>query len=96
MTVTLRCVINYCNAANASPLVSQRSRIFHCPDLSAELASVGYRDAVSPLPQGRGDEFRRGAPRPDPRGMPKGSRPRDVVDPYLHLDAIKVETRDFK
>jgi hypothetical protein len=23
-------------------------------------------------------------------------RSRDVVDPYLHLDAIKVKTRDFR
>jgi error-prone DNA polymerase len=29
-------------------------------------------------------------------GLPKGPRPRDVVDPYLHLDAIKVRTRDFR
>ncbi|WP_429819920.1 error-prone DNA polymerase [Ensifer sp. B1-9] len=65
-------------------------------DLSGELASVGDRDADFPLPHGRGDEFYRGAPAPDPRGMPKGPRPRDIVDPYLHLDAIKVKTRDFR
>ena len=33
---------------------------------------------------------------PDPRGFPKGPRARDIVDPYLHLDAIKVKTRDFR
>ncbi|MBZ7927624.1 error-prone DNA polymerase (plasmid) [Ensifer adhaerens] len=65
-------------------------------DLSGELASVGDRDADFPLPHGRGDEFHRGAPAPDPRGMLKGPRPRDIVDPYLHLDAIKVKTRDFR
>lgn len=26
----------------------------------------------------------------------KGPRPRDIVDPYLHLDTIKVKTRDFR
>ncbi len=45
---------------------------------------------------GGGDEFHHGAPAPDPRGLPKGPRPRDIVDPYLHLDQIKVETRDFR
>ncbi|MFK0276273.1 error-prone DNA polymerase [Ensifer sp. NPDC090286] len=65
-------------------------------DLSGELASVGDRDADFPLPHGRGDEFHRGAPAPDPRGLPKGPRPRDIVDPYLHLDQIKVKTRDFR
>jgi error-prone DNA polymerase len=65
-------------------------------DLSAELASVGDRDAVFPLPHGRGDEFHHGSPVPDPRGFPKGPRARNVVDPYLHLDAIKVKTRDFR
>ncbi|PZM07302.1 hypothetical protein CPY51_32075 [Rhizobium tubonense] len=49
--------------------------------LSAALASVGDRDAGFSLPHGRGDEFfHHVAPRPDPRGMPKGPRPRDIVD----------------
>lgn len=65
-------------------------------DLSADLASVGDREAVFPLPHGRGDEFHHGSPAPDPRGLPKGPRPRDIVDPYLHLEAIKVKTRDFR
>jgi len=65
----------------------------HLADLSAELASVGSRDGAFPLPHGRGDEFHRGSPTPDPRGMPKA---RNMVDPYLHLDEIKVKTRDFR
>ncbi|MCJ9719899.1 hypothetical protein MOV66_00765 [Agrobacterium sp. SHOUNA12C] len=65
-------------------------------DLSAELASVGDRDAVFPLPHGRGDEFHHGSPVPDPRGLPKGPRARDIEDSYLHLDAIRVKTRDFR
>ncbi len=44
-------------------LVAQR-----LTDLSAELASVGDRDAAFPLPHGRGDEFHHGSPTPDPRG----------------------------
>jgi len=62
-------------------------------DLSAELASVGARDAAFPLPHGRGDEFHHGSPAPDPRGI---SKPRNFVDPYGHLDAIRVRARDFR
>src|SRR3546814_8995736 len=39
-------------------LVAQR-----LTDLSADLASVGDRDAAFPLPHGRGDEFHHGSPR---------------------------------
>jgi error-prone DNA polymerase len=62
-------------------------------DLSAELASVGARDAAFPLPHGRGDEFHHGSPAPDPRGI---SKPRNFVDPYGHLDEIRVRARDFR
>lgn len=62
-------------------------------DLSAELASVGSLDAGFPLPHGRGDEFHRGSPTADPRGM---SRPRNLVDPHGPLDEIRVKTRDFR
>lgn len=65
----------------------------HLTDLSAELASVGAREAGFPLPHGRGDEFHHGSPAPDPRGFPK---PRNMADPYLHLDEIRVKTRDFR
>jgi error-prone DNA polymerase len=62
-------------------------------DLSGELASVGSREGAFPLPHGRGDEFHHGSPTPDPRGMPKV---RDIVDPYGHIDHIRVKTRDFR
>ena len=65
-------------------------------DLSSWLGSVGERDKTFPLPHRRGDEFHHGSPVPDPRGMPTGSRARDIVDPSLHLDAIKMKTRDFR
>ena len=68
----------------------------HLYDLSAELASVGSRDAGFPLPHGRGDEFHHSSPAPDPHGLPKGPRPRDIIDPYGHLDEIRVKTRDFR
>lgn len=62
-------------------------------DLSAELASVGQQGAF-PLPHGRGDEFHRGAPPPDPRSQ--GPKPRDMYIRDLHLDSISVKTRDFR
>ncbi|MBD0417464.1 error-prone DNA polymerase [Oryzicola mucosus] len=62
-------------------------------DMSAELASVGSRGSTFPLPHGRGDEFHHSSPTPDPRGIAK---PRNLVDPYGHIDEIKVKTRDFR
>lgn len=73
-------------------LVAQR-----LTDLSNELASVGERDAAFRLPHGRGDEFHHGSPTPDPRGLPpKGLKTRDIYIPDLHLDTIKVKSRDFR
>ena len=61
-------------------------------DLSDALASVGNRGAF-PLPHGRGDEFHNASSSaPDPR-HPK---PRDMFIRDLHLDTIKVGTRDFR
>ena len=68
----------------------------HLTDLSPALASVGDRDVVFPLPRGRGDEFHHGSPGLDPRSLPKGPKPRDIYDPYGHIDQIKVKTRDFR
>jgi error-prone DNA polymerase len=66
-------------------------------DLSNALASVGSRDATFPLPHGRGDEVHHGSPRLDPRSLPpKGLDARDVPIPDLHIDTIKVKTRDFR
>ncbi|MGO4842414.1 hypothetical protein AB4144_60120, partial [Rhizobiaceae sp. 2RAB30] len=64
-------------------------------DLSAELASVGNRDAAFPLPHGRGDQARHGGG-PDPRELPpKGLRARNFADPYGHIRELKMKTRDF-
>lgn len=65
-------------------------------DLSAELASVGSREAAFPLPHGRGDQVRNGGSGPDPRELPpKGLRTRDIYIPDLHIDTIKVKARNF-
>ena len=76
---------------------SRPSRPQPSHDLSAELASVGDRDNSFPLPHGRGDEFHHGSPGIDPRSLPpKAPKPRDIYVPDLHIDSIKVKTRDFK
>ncbi|MGE0148013.1 MAG: error-prone DNA polymerase [Parvibaculaceae bacterium] len=65
-------------------------------DLSAELASVGEREAVFPLPHGRGDQIRQGGSDPDLRAVPhKPFRARDLYDPHRHISELKVKTRDF-
>jgi error-prone DNA polymerase len=63
-------------------------------DLSADLAGVGDRDDGFLLPHGRGDEFHHGSPGIDPRSLPP--KPRDIYVPDLHIDSIKVKTRDFR
>ena len=65
-------------------------------DLSAELATVGSRDAAFPLPHGRGDQVTHAGGGPDPREQPpKGPRTRDIYVPDLHIDTIKVKSRNF-
>jgi transposase len=79
----------------------------HLTDLSGELASVGDREAVFPLPHGRGDQVRHGGSGPDPRALsPKGLRTRDIYIPDLRLgsgiipgkptEGIKVKPRNFR
>ncbi len=65
-------------------------------DLSAELASVGTRDAAFPLPHGRGDEFHHGSPGHDSRERPTRPKPRDIYVPERHVDAIRVTPRNFR
>ncbi|CDX51869.1 Error-prone DNA polymerase 2 [Mesorhizobium plurifarium] len=66
-------------------------------DLSNELASVGEREGSFPVPHGRGDQVRNGGSGPDPRELPpKGLRSRDIYIPDLHIDNIKIRTRDFR
>jgi error-prone DNA polymerase len=64
-------------------------------DLSADLATVGSRDAAFPLAHGRGDQVRTGGG-PDPRELPPtGLRTRDIYIPDLHIDTIRVKSRNF-
>jgi len=66
-------------------------------DLSAELASIGEREAALPVPHGRGDQATHGGSGQDPRELPpRGWRTRDIYVSDLHIDAIKPKTRDFR
>jgi error-prone DNA polymerase len=61
-------------------------------DLSAELASIGDREAAFPLPHGGGDQVRNGGSGPDPRDLPpRGFRPRNIHDPYGHISQIRLK-----
>jgi hypothetical protein len=62
----------------------------------SKMTSVGDRETAFPLPHGRGDELHHGSPGIDPRSLPKGPQPRDIHDPYGHIDQIRVKTRDFR
>ena len=65
-------------------------------DLSAELATVGSRDAAFSLPHGRGDQVTHAGGGPDPRDLPpKGLRTRDIYVPDLHIDTLKAKSRNF-
>jgi len=69
----------------------------HLTDLSGALASVAGRDAVFPLPHGRGDELHHGGSGLDLCSPPpKGLKVRDVHIPDLHIDTIKMKTREFR
>jgi error-prone DNA polymerase len=74
-----------------SKLISKRSRPL---EKASQLAGVGDRDAGFPLPHGRGDEFHHGSLGMDPRSLPPKLRNIYVAD--LHIDSIKVKTRDFR
>jgi error-prone DNA polymerase len=62
-------------------------------DLSDLLASVGRRGAPFPVPRGRGDQVTQGGG-PDSREL-LGRRPRDIYVPDIHIDTLKVKSRDF-
>jgi error-prone DNA polymerase len=62
-------------------------------DLSDLLAGVGRRGAPFPLSHGRGDQVTHSGG-PDPREMP-GRKRRSIYVSDIHLDALKVKSRDF-
>lgn len=64
-------------------------------DLSSDLANIGARDGESPLPHGRGDQAKHGGGR-ETRDNPKPAvQTRDIYIPDLHIDTLKVKSRNF-
>ena len=65
-------------------------------DLSADLVGLADRDVDFKLPTGRGDEFAHGGG-PDSRDRPKPVvTPRDMYVRDLHIDTLKVKSRNFQ
>ncbi len=64
-------------------------------DLSSDLVGLADRDTGFKLPTGRGDEFAHGGGGPDSRDRPKPVVTRDMFTPDLHIDTLKVKSRNF-
>jgi error-prone DNA polymerase len=66
-------------------------------DFSGSLNGLADRDQEFRLPTGRGDEFTHGTPgRPDTREPSEhGIKSRDIFIPDLHIDTLKVKSRNF-
>jgi len=64
-------------------------------DLSPNLAGIGATEGEFRLPHGRGDQVKHGGG-PDPRDNPKAAvQARDIYIPDLHVDTLKVKSRNF-
>jgi error-prone DNA polymerase len=65
-------------------------------DFSHELSSLGEEDGAFTLPHGRGDQVKHGGG-PDPRDSAKPVvQVRDIYIPDLHIDTLKVKSRNFQ
>ena len=64
-------------------------------DYSDALASVGDKE-IFPITFPRGDELKMGGGAPDHRAPKPLFEPRDIYIPDIHIDTIKVKTRDFR
>jgi len=69
----------------------------HVIDLSAELKLISGLDGPFPLTPGRGDEAKHGGSGLDSR-EPKALAvaPRDMYEPDLHIDTLKLKARNFR
>jgi error-prone DNA polymerase len=65
-------------------------------DLSGDLSGLADRDGEFKLPAGRGDEFAHGSPgSSDSRDRSPAVKPRDIFIPDLHIDTLKIKSRNF-
>jgi error-prone DNA polymerase len=66
-------------------------------DLTADLRTVSGLDRNFPLTSGRGDEAKGGGSGPESREpKPPLIKPRDMYVPDLHIDTLKVKSRNFR
>ena len=65
-------------------------------DLSSDLRRVADIDAPFPLVPGRGDEAKHGGSGPDSRDPRPVTKPRDMYEPDLHIDTLKLKARNFR
>ena len=65
-------------------------------DLTSDLSGLADRDEAFRLPTGRGDEFAHGTPgSPDSRERAV-MKVREIYEPDLHIDRLKVKARNFQ
>ncbi|MDI4234909.1 hypothetical protein OZ411_19065 [Bradyrhizobium sp. Arg237L] len=66
-------------------------------DRTADLKKVSGLDGAFPLQNGRGDDVKGGGSGPDSRKpRPPIIRRRDMYEPDLHIDTLKVKARNFR
>jgi error-prone DNA polymerase len=65
-------------------------------DLTADLKKVSGLDATLPMVAGRGDEARHGGGSDSCEGKPLQPKPRDIYVPDLHIDTLKLKSRNFR
>jgi hypothetical protein len=65
-------------------------------DLSADLKLISGLDGAFPLQPGRGDEARTGGSGIDSRDPKALIRPRDLYEPDLRVETLKVKARNFR
>jgi error-prone DNA polymerase len=68
----------------------------HVTDLSANLKGVSGLNGPFPLQPGRGDEACHGGHGPDSRDPTPLIRPRDMYEPDLHIDTLRLKARNFR
>jgi error-prone DNA polymerase len=79
------------HASGVTHLIVEQAR-----DMSAELGRVSGIEDAFPLPAGRADDPKRGGSGEDSRDPKPITRPRDMYEPDLHIDTLKVKARNFR
>ena len=65
-------------------------------DLSSQLKTVSGLEDGFPLSAGRGDEAKHGGSGLDSREPKPPIKPRDMYEPDLHIDTLKIRARNFR